>query len=130
MNAETAPKRILLVEDDAVFSELLRTGFERAGWHAEVAPSGTDAFERAATMKPDFILLDIVLPDMTGFEVLRRFKADKRTWQIPVMMLSNLDAEEDIRHARELGAMDYLQKTKYNFTSVSARISKFFQTGK
>jgi DNA-binding response OmpR family regulator len=124
-----APK-ILVVEDDAIFGELIRSGFERVGWHTEVAMTGAEGLARAAEWKPDLLILDIILPDVTGFELLRRIKADKRTWQIPVIVLSNLDEEEDVRRGLDLGAADFLPKTKYNFTDVVARIKKFFRDGR
>lgn len=124
-----APK-ILVVEDDAIFGELIRSGFERVGWRTEVAMTGADGFNRAVEWKPDLLLLDIILPDLTGFELLRRLKEDKRTWQIPVIVLSNLDEDEDIRRGLDLGAVDFLPKTKYNFTDVVSRIKKFFRDGR
>lgn len=130
MPEAVAPPRILVVEDDAIFGELIRTGFEKIGWHTEIAPTGTEGLNRAVDWKPDLILLDIILPDLTGFELLKRLKADKRTWQVPVIILSNLDEDEDVRHGLDLGAIDFLPKTRYNYTDVVARIRKFFRDGK
>lgn len=98
-------KKILLVEDDNFLSDLLarRFGEEECTFiHAE---SGEKALEILATEMPDIVLLDLVLPGISGFDILERIKKDERTKGIPVVVLSNLSQESDIQRAIELGAV-------------------------
>ena len=124
------PKRVLVVEDDVAFGEQLRIALEHQGWEPSVAITAEEGLERAGTERPDLIVLDIILPDLSGFELLARLKGDKRTWQVPVLMFSNLDEPEDVRHAKELGALDFLSKSRHDVATVVRRIEKFFKDGR
>jgi signal transduction histidine kinase/DNA-binding response OmpR family regulator len=98
---------VLVVDDDKATRELITRGLEKEGFRVTVAPSGEEALRIARERKPDVISLDVVMPGMDGWTVLRTLKADPITAAIPVVMVSMLD-DRDIGHA--LGAADYLTK--------------------
>ena len=110
---------ILLVEDNRRLSEFLVKGLEESGFSIVLAETGADARELIAKKKWDVILLDIMLPDIDGFEILQytRFKKNRT----PILMLSALDGTEDKVKALEYGADDYLSKP-FHFKELIARI--------
>lgn len=109
-----AAKHILLIEDDPMLTELYQTKLEMESFTVTVATDGEAGFKAAKAKKPDLILLDIMLPRMNGFEVLKELKKDKSgVGKIPVIVLTNLGGEKadsDKRLALSLGAKDFLVK--------------------
>jgi CheY-like chemotaxis protein len=112
---------ILVVEDDPASAELLIRQIERVGFRAEVARNGTDAMAMARERKPVAITLDILLPDIDGWEVLTRLKRDELTSDIPVIVVSVVD---DPELGTALGALDYFVKPVEARALVS-RLSNF-----
>ncbi|HEY5621360.1 MAG TPA: response regulator [Pontiella sp.] len=102
--------RILVVEDEAPIQELLQFNLERNKYRVKVADSGEKALTLAAKFMPDLILLDIMLPGTDGLEVCKRLKADTKTSNIPIIMLTALCEEADVVAGLELGADDYVTK--------------------
>lgn len=96
--------RVFAVEDDALLQNLLATRFEKSGLVFEMASSGENLVEKVANFKPQILILDLMLPGEDGFDLLRRIKADPNTCQIPVLIFSNKDSQEDRKLAAELGA--------------------------
>ncbi len=78
----------------------------------------------AKEQKPDLILLDLILPKINGFDVLKNLKADKETKEIPVIVLTNLEGIEDVERVLSLGATTYLVKTQYEIEEVLGKIKK------
>jgi len=106
MSEPNAPL-LLVVDDDAPVRRFLRAGLGSAGYRLVEAMSGAEALAQAATRAPDLVLLDLGLPDLDGFEVVRRL----REWsQVPVLVLSARGQEEDKIHALDAGADDYVTK--------------------
>jgi len=105
-----ATGRVLVVEDDADVNEMVGAYAQIAGFEYDAALTGRSAIEKAAAGQPDLILLDIMLPDVDGFEVCRRLKDQQITAHIPVVMLSALDREEHRQRGRQLGAVDFITK--------------------
>jgi two-component system phosphate regulon response regulator PhoB len=105
-----ANARILVVEDEPDILELIRYNLTKAGHVVVCAASGTDALRRIHAQPPDLVVLDLMLPDMDGFEVCRALRQDARTAKLPVVMLTARDEEADIVTGLELGADDYLTK--------------------
>ncbi len=119
-------KRILLVEDDPCITKAYRHGLERAGFSVAVADDGAMALKWLKREKcPDMILLDIIISRIDGFEVLRRIKEDEKTKDIPVIIVSNLGQEEDIKKGRKLGAVDYLIKTNWSMANLIKKINSY-----
>jgi DNA-binding response OmpR family regulator len=103
-------KKILIVEDNRHIAMEMRLALEARGFAVELTTDGVSAMEMAFNLKPDLILLDLVIPKLDGFLVLEGLKKDPATRSIPVIVISVKAAEEDIQHARALGASDYLVK--------------------
>lgn len=123
MNPTKQPK-ILVIEDDEFLSGMYITKFTKEGFDVVFSESGEGGIKKAKTEKPDLILLDILLPKMNGFDVLKRLKEDGSTALIPVIILTNLSQESDIKKGYELGAIDYLVKV-YNIPSdVVSKVKK------
>lgn len=104
---------ILLVEDDQMLATMYQTKFSMEGLSIQVANDGQAGLDRARELKPSVILLDIILPKLDGFAVLKELKNDAKTKDIPVIMLTNLGQDEDIRKGKELGADDYFVKSNH-----------------
>lgn len=101
---------ILIVEDDMSLSNLYQQKFEKEGFKVLVAHDGDMGVKLATDNLPDFVMLDNMLPKMSGLEVLRILKSNEKTKNIPAMVLSNLTVKEEKEKALELGALDYLAK--------------------
>jgi CheY-like chemotaxis protein len=119
-------KKILLVDDDPVFTQLYASVFNSAGLNCVTAEHGLEALDAAKEEKPDLILLDIMMPDINGFEVLKRLKVGPTTAQIPVWMLTNLAEQIDQETATSLGASGYLVKSTNTPKQVCQKIDAFF----
>jgi CheY-like chemotaxis protein len=109
--ASVAGKRVLVVDDDRVIQQLLEVNLELEGYQvAGTASDGQEAIAMAAELKPDLILLDIMMPKMDGLEVCRHLKADPKLSKIPIVLLSARAQDMDIREGLEIGADAYLTK--------------------
>lgn len=102
--------RILVVEDDFDISNMLRIYFQSQGYEVAVAPRGGDALEMCRQQLPNIVVLDIMLPDIDGYEVCRQLRSNLRTSHIPIIFLTQLDERSDKIHGLELGADDYITK--------------------
>jgi DNA-binding response OmpR family regulator len=105
-----AGAEILVVEDDPEINELVGAYVEIAGFHYRRALAGEEALRAAREHHPALIVLDVMLPDVDGFEVCRRLKSQANTADIPVVMLTALDREEHREKGVQCGAVDYLTK--------------------
>lgn len=102
--------RILVVEDDYDISNMLQIFFKGQGYNVEIADRGSDALEVCRKKLPDLIVLDIMLPDMNGYEVCRKLRTTTRTSHIPIIFLTQKDERSDKIQGLELGADDYITK--------------------
>jgi PleD family two-component response regulator len=102
--------RILVVEDDGDISNMLQLYFKSQGYEVHVAPRGGIALDMARQKMPNVIVLDIMLPDLDGYEVCRRLRTNLRTSHIPIIFLTQKDERSDKIHGLELGADDYITK--------------------
>jgi len=104
-------KTILLVEDDVDLVELVTHWLEREGYLVRSVADGRDALARLASDPlPDLVLLDVMIPHVTGFEVLQKMRAEARTRALPVVVMTSFSRERDVARGRELGANDYIIK--------------------
>ncbi len=103
-------RRILLAEDDRFLRKAAEATLRRHGFAVLAAVDGEEALRLARTEAPDLVLLDLIMPKLQGFEVLRALKQDPATAPIPVIVLSNLGQEGDVHQAMEAGAVAYLIK--------------------
>ena len=102
--------QILIAEDDPVTSAVLRATLERAGYEVRAVSNGTQALASVHAGVPDLIISDIKMPEMDGFELLRRLRADQHTRGVPLILITSLDSTAEIILGLELGADDYLTK--------------------
>jgi len=102
--------RLLIVEDDFDISNMLRIYFSGQEYDVDIAPRGSDALEKTRQQLPHLIVLDIMLPDIDGYEVCRRLRTQTRTRHIPVIFLTQKDERSDKLQGLELGADDYITK--------------------
>ncbi len=103
-------KKVLVIEDDAFLSSLVSEKLAQSGFIVEATMSGKEGIEKAH-QGVDLVLLDVMLPDMGGFEILETLKKDPATKDIPVIILSNLGGREEIEKGIKLGAATYLIKS-------------------
>jgi len=118
-------KTILFVEDEAALHKTLGQVLRDKGYNLISALDGKIGLELAKGEKrPDLILLDLILPKVNGFEVLRKLKEDPETKDIPVIVLTNLESTGDIEKALELGATTYLVKASYGLEELVEKVRK------
>ncbi|MFA6227813.1 MAG: response regulator [Patescibacteria group bacterium] len=115
---------ILIVEDDVFLADLYKTKFALEGFKVVVAYDGEKGWEAARKGSPDIILLDLVLPKMSGFDILKSLKADSKLEKIPVILLTNLSQKSDVEKGLKLGAKDYLIKAHFMPSEVVEKIKK------
>jgi class 3 adenylate cyclase len=120
MDAE--PDRVLIVDDNEVNRDLLAKRLQRQGYEVTVASNGFEALELMGSMSLDLVLLDIMMPQMNGYQVLETLKADPALRHIPVVMISAVNDIDSIVRCIELGAEDYLSKP-FNPVLLKARIN-------
>ena len=118
---EAPAKRILLAEDDRFLRRAEEAALKRAGFVVLAAADGEEALRMAIAEKPDLVLLDLIMPKLQGFEVLKALKADPGTATIPVVVLSNLGQDGDVQRALEGGAVAYLVKANLSLDELVSR---------
>lgn len=104
--------KVLIIEDDEPILKLYKTKFEKLNYDVSIARDGKEGLERAENMRPDIILLDVMMPIMNGFEVLKKLKKNKELKQIPVIILSNYGELPNITEGLNKGAEEYLLKAE------------------
>ena len=115
-------KKILIVDDEEYIVELLRINLKKQGYEPICAYSGTEALEQAQKMRPDLILLDIMMPDMDGLETCRKLREDRMMKKVPIIILSAKSEETDKVIGLGVGADDYVTKP-FGIRELMARIS-------
>jgi len=120
-------RTILLIEDDPFLVDLYNTKLKEEGFEVEIAVSGREGLRKFKEKKPDLILLDIVLPDLDGWEVLEGIKKLDKLDDLKVIVLSNLTEQGDVKRAQELGATRYLIKSHFTPTEVVQEIKKIIE---
>lgn len=114
--------KILVVEDEEVLAKVLQEKLEKSGYKVTVASDGEDALAKAKDVSPDAIVLDLLLPKKNGFEVLEVLKSDQALKMIPVVVVSNLGEDSDIKRALSLGAADYYVKSEHPINEIVEKI--------
>jgi len=119
-------EKIFLVEDDPLMIRMYEKAFKLSGYEIEMAFDGEEALAKLQTMKPKptLILLDIMMPKLSGFDVLRNIKQNADLKSIPVVALTNLAGKEDAEKALELGAVLYLVKSQYDPKQVVDKVKE------
>ena len=120
-------KRILLVEDDPFLVDIYSTKLKEAGFSVQVAFDGKEALKKIKEDLPDLLLLDIVLPDFNGWEILRKIERDNELKALKIVILSNLGEKEEIEKGLKLGAAKYLVKAHYTPSEVIEEVKKILK---
>lgn len=122
VSPESKKPRILIIEDDPSVASIYGDKFAREGFDVSIGTTGEEGLGLAFTQKPDIILLDILLPKMDGFDVLRELKTHDTTMMTPVIMWTNLS--EHVDRAHSMGAVDYLIKVNTMPSDVVKRVKQ------
>lgn len=117
-------KTILLVDDEQFIVVAYKDGLERAGYQVTIAHNGKEALDAFVTLKPDLVLLDLMLPIMNGFELLQSMKEDESLKHIPVLVLTNLSQPSDEAEARSYGVVDFMVKADVSLKDLLTRIDE------
>lgn len=115
-------KKILFIEDESALQKTIGDILIQEGYEIISALDGAAGLRMAEEKKPDLILLDLILPKMHGFEVLKALKESLATKNIPVIILTNLEEIKDVEEALKLGATTYLVKSQYSLDEVVEKI--------
>ena len=120
----SAPSRgaVLIVEDDAFLRKLLTDKFKNEGYSVESAEDGREALGKLEKNAPSIVLLDLLMPEVDGFQVLQAIRAKQSTKRLPVVVLSNLGEQEHVARAKALGADDYLIKAHLFLDEIVERV--------
>lgn len=114
--------KILLVEDDKMLADMYITKFTKEGLKVIRAEDGAQGLEMAKKEKPDIVLLDIIMPKLDGFAVLKELKKDPNTQDVHVLLLTNLGQSEDVEKGKELGADDYFIKANHTPAEIVEKV--------
>lgn len=118
-------KYIVLAEDDIYYTRLLVKHVHEAGFEIATATNGEQAIEIAIQRIPDIFLVDLLMPVIDGFETIRRINSDNRFNASKVLAISNLNQDEDIQKAIQMGAVDFISKNNTTFDEVINRIKSY-----
>ena len=124
MLKQASNKKILLIEDEAMLLEMYTLKFSEGGFKVIQAKDGESGLELAKKEKPTLILLDIIMPKLDGFAVLKRLKENEITKDIPIILLTNLGQDEDIKKGLALGAVDYFIKANHTPTQIVEKVKE------
>ena len=119
--------KILIIEDDNFFQKFYSTKLAESGYEVAIAVNGKDGLDQVKKIKPDLILLDIIMPEKDGFEVLSTLAHDSTLKKIPVIVFSTLGQVQDIEKAKKLGARDYIDKSYFDLSQLKAKISLYIK---
>lgn len=114
--------KILIVEDDRYISKMYQLKLSLEGYDVQVAENGREGVDKIKEFMPDIMLLDILMPELDGFEVLKIVKGDDATKNIPVLIMSNLGQEDHVEKGMKLGAIGYIVKSQYTPSKVVEKI--------
>lgn len=116
--------KILIIEDDKFFQKFYSTKLQEQKTEVEVASDGEEGLMKMKNIKPDLVLLDLIMPKVDGFAVLAARSQDENLKKIPVIVLSALGQEKDVKNAMKLGANGYINKGFFDFDSIVSKIDQ------
>lgn len=117
-------KKILIAEDEPILMEMYRVYFEKAGFEVLNAENGQVCIEIVKKDKPDILLLDVLMPRLNGWDVLKELKNNPETKDMPILVLSNLSQTQEIQKGLDLGADDYIIKSDLTPKDLLAKVEK------
>lgn len=116
---------ILIAEDEGALSGVLHSKLARHGFVVETAADGVEALAKMRLVKPSLVLLDLIMPNKNGFQVLEEAKADPDLKDIRIVIFSNLNQDEDRERVKKLGALDFLVKSDLGINEVVGKVNGF-----
>ncbi len=121
-------RRVLIVEDEPLLGNLLKQRLEKEQFSVTLVRDGEEALAVLKTAAPDLILLDIILPKVSGFEVMERLNTDPvfSNMKVPIVIVSNLGQESDVEKGQALGAIGYFVKAQLSIEDLLVKIRDFF----
>jgi len=117
-------KKILIIEDNKFLLSLLRAKFLKENFEVFEAEDGLEGIKKIEEIKPDIILLDIILPEKKGFEVMKEVKENPALSKIPIVIISNLAQPEDLEKGKKLGALAYFVKSQVSIEEIVKKIKE------
>lgn len=116
-------RKILIIEDDVFLQDLESNKLKKDNYKVVTASTGDEAIDKLNEPGVDLILLDLILPGIDGFDILKKIKETEKTKDIPVIVFSNLSEEKDVRKAKKLGAAEFMVKSDFSLKELSEHIS-------
>jgi len=117
-------KKILIIEDEEIIYNLLQKKLSNEGYDVKIAKDGQEGSEMLKQERPDLILLDIIMPRKSGFEVMEEVQNDETLKDVPIVIISNSGQPVELDKAKELGARDWLIKTEFDPQEVIEKVKK------
>ncbi|MFA6304292.1 MAG: response regulator [Patescibacteria group bacterium] len=118
---------VLLIEDEEMLASMYETKFKNEGYNIRKALDGETGLKLAQEEKPDIILLDIIMPKLDGFSVLKKIREIEKFSKVPVILLTNLGQDEDVKKGTALGANGYLVKANMTPTEVVDKVKEYLK---
>lgn len=128
-NIKMKKQRIILIVEDEPIVKIVEERFSKKGFIVDVARDGVEAIERVHRLKPDLILLDILLPRMNGFKFLEVIRDDPGLNDVPVVIFSNLGNSYDFEKLKEFNVIDYIIKANVTIHELVERVSGYLKNG-
>jgi DNA-binding response OmpR family regulator len=119
-------KKILIIEDEESLLDMYKSRFEKAGYQVLTANDGKSGIEIIQKQRPDLVILDILMPEMDGYETIKKIRKNAQIKKIPILVLSNLGQPDEINKALKLGADDYVVKTEVTPTELFNKVERMF----
>ena len=117
------PKSLLIIEDEEGLADLFKKAFEENNYQARVAYNGEEGLDKLTQSKPDVIILDLILPKMSGFELLKTIRSASSTYLTPVVIVTNLSGEENVKQGLDLGANEYIVKSHARVIDIVEKVN-------
>jgi two-component system alkaline phosphatase synthesis response regulator PhoP len=124
---EKEGKKILLVEDDQFVLKAYKAAFEKTGYQVDYIEHGSEVLDYLKHNNVNIVMLDLMMPDKNGFEVLTEIKNDSDMIKPPVIVMSNLGQDSDKQKVKELGAVDYIVKADHSMKEILEIIEKYIK---
>ena len=119
--------KILVVEDDKFLREMITRKLDKEGYDVSQAVDGEEGLEKIREIKPDLILLDLIMPGVGGFEVLEEAKDDPEISDIPIVILSNLGQKSEVERGLDLGAEDFMIKAHFTPKEIIKKVKEIIK---
>ena len=118
---------ILVAEDDSLYAKVYQNKLAKEGYEVVLAANGKEAVEKAKQVKPDLILMDLIMPEMDGFTALQKIKTDPSTKGLKIVVMSNLGQDSDIQRAKDLGAEEYFVKANISIQELVDKVKIYLK---